>query len=153
MIHCRQLKNKNVRQFLSYLVVGGAATIVEWTLFWLLTYPVKLNQNLSYTVGFIFSTFVNMWLGRKLTFKNAKVINQSENQKLNIIKETTLIYLVGVVGYVFNILLLNLFTEAFHFKAMPAKMLATGIVFFWNYLARKLGIYRDSKTPSDMSIQ
>jgi putative flippase GtrA len=28
------LNNKNIRQFLSYIIVGGSATVVEWVLFW-----------------------------------------------------------------------------------------------------------------------
>jgi putative flippase GtrA len=142
MITRKALSNKNLRQFLSYAVVGGAATIVEWGLFWLFIYPLKWNQNLGFTVAFIFSTLANMMLGRKFTFKNAKIIHQGANGKLNILKETFLIYLVAIIGYAFNILLLNLFTGTFHLNAMVAKMAATGIVFFWNYLARKLGIYR-----------
>jgi putative flippase GtrA len=152
MINAKALNNKNLRQFLSYVVVGGVATIVEWGLFWFFVYHLKWNQNLGFTVAFIFSTFANMVLGRKLTFKNSNVINKSKNNTLNVIKETTLIYLVGVAGYFFNILLLNLFTDAFHLHAMPAKMLATAIVFFWNYLSRKLGIYRDTGKAADMSV-
>lgn len=134
--------SKNIRQFLSYVVVGGVATAVEWVLFWLFTYPLGLNQNLSFTIAFIFSTLANMVLGKKLTFKNAVVVHKSDSKSLNLLKETFLIYLVAVVGYVFNILLLNLFTDVFHLGAMLSKMIATGIVFFWNYFARKLGIYR-----------
>lgn len=135
---------------MSYVIVGGVATIVEWGLFWLFTYPLKLNQNLGFTIAFVFSTFVNMVLGKKMTFKNASVVHKSDSNTVNFIKETVLIYLVAVIGYIFNILLLNLFTGAFHLNSMAAKMLATGIVFFWNYLARKLGIYRDNGNASDL---
>lgn len=140
-----RLLNKNVRQFLSYVVVGGAATIVEWGLFWLFVYKLHWDQNLGFTIAFIFSTLANMLLGKKMTFKNASVIHKSDNTKLNLLKETFLIYLVAVIGYVFNLLLLNLFTKYFHLSPMVAKMIATAIVFFWNYLARKLGIYRDNQ--------
>lgn len=138
----KALSSKNIRQFLSYVVVGGAATAVEWALFWLFTYPLNLNQNLGFTIAFIFSTLVNMILGKKLTFKNAVVVHRSKSKGLNLLKETFLIYLVAVVGYVLNILLLNLFTGVLHLGAMVSKMIATGLVFFWNYFARKLGIYR-----------
>jgi putative flippase GtrA len=147
------LKNKNMRQFASYIIVGGVATLVEWGLFWLFFYPLKWNQNLAFTIAFILSTLANMLLGRLLTFKNSKIINQSNNKKLNVIKETTLIYLVSIVGYIFNILLLNFFTGVFKINPMISKMLATGIVFFWNYLARKLGIYRDKSENSELKIE
>lgn len=138
-------KNGNLRQFLSYVVVGGAATAVEWGFFFFFTYPLNLNQNLSFTIAFIISTAVNMILGKAITFKDSVVINSTGSKKLNLAKETFLIYLVAVIGYFFNLLLLNLFTHSFGINKMISKMIATGIVFFWNYIARKLGIYRSKE--------
>jgi putative flippase GtrA len=152
MINIKALKIKDIRQFLSYLIVGGTATIVEWGLFWLFVYPLKWNQNLGLAVAYIISTFVNMVLGRKLTFKNANVINKSDNNVLNVVKETSLIYIVAAFGCLFNILFLNLFTEVFHLDAMISKVLTTGIMLLGNYLARKLGIYRETEKKSDITI-
>jgi putative flippase GtrA len=149
----KALNIKDMRQFLSYLIVGGTATVVEWGLFWLFVYPLKWNQNLGLAVAYIISTFVNMVLGRKMTFKNANVINKSDNNVLNVLKETSLIYVVAAFGCVFNILFLNLFTEAFHLDAMLAKVLTTGIMLFGNYLARKLGIYREAPKKSDITVE
>lgn len=146
------LENKNIRQFLSYAVVGLVATLVEWGLFWLLTFPLSLDQNLAFTIAFIISTFVNLVLGKKMTFKNAEIIHASSNKKLNLAKETFLIYLVAVIGYVLNLALLNIFTAALMMNKMPAKMLATVIVFFWNYLARRLGIYRSDSKKTEKAI-
>lgn len=86
-----------------------------------------------------------------LTFKNSNVINKSKSRTLNIIKETSLIYLVAAVGCGLNILFLDLFTDVFHLNQMIAKILTTGIMLFGNYLARKMGIYREAKTPIDAS--
>jgi putative flippase GtrA len=83
-----------------------------------------------------------MILGKVLTFKDAAVVNAGDNKKLNFAKETFLIYFVAVIGYFLNLLILNLLAELFLMNEMIAKMIATLIVFFWNYFARKLGIYR-----------
>jgi len=144
MVNIKALNKKEIRQFMSYLIVGGAATIVEWALFWVFVYPLKWNQNLGLVVAYIISTFVNMVLGRKLTFKNAEVIHKSNSRVLNYLKETSLIYIVAAVGCVLNIIFLNLFTVALHMDAMLSKVLTTGLVLLVNYLARKLGIYRES---------
>ncbi len=71
MINIKTFENKNIRQFMSYLIVGGTATIVEWVLFWVFVYPLSWNQNIGLAVAYIISTLVNMLLGKKLTFKNA----------------------------------------------------------------------------------
>lgn len=137
------LNKKEIRQFLSYLVVGGTATVVEWALFWYFVYPLKWDQNNGLAVAYTISTLANMVLGRLLTFKNADIIHKSSNCLFNLIKETFLIYLVSAVGCVLNILFLDLFTDVFHMNSMIAKVLVTGILLFGNYFARKLGIYRE----------
>lgn len=143
---------KNLSQFMSYLVVGGSATIVEWALFFVFVYRLKMNQNLAFTIAYIISTFANMILGRLLTFRNANVVNKSDNPVHNFFKETLLIYLVAAVGCILNLLFLNLFTDVFHMDSMLAKIVTTGIMMIGNYLARKLGIYREDKKTSNLPL-
>lgn len=134
---------QNLRQFFSYVLVGGAATLVEWGLFWYFVYPLKWDQNVSLVIAYIVSTSVNMLLGRLLTFRHARVVGSGKNRTLNALKETALIYLVSTGGCLLNILFLDLFTYVFHMNAMVAKVLVTGMMLFVNFLARKLGIYRE----------
>lgn len=142
-------RRKDIAQFMSYLVVGGGATAVEWALFFLFVYPLGWDQNVGFTVAYLISTFVNMILGRLLTFRNASVVNQSDSPIRNFLKEMSLIYLVAAVGCGMNLLFLNLFTGVFRMDSMLAKVLTTGIMVIGNYLARKLGIYRENpKTGS-----
>lgn len=145
-------KRKDFSQFMSYLVVGGSATVVEWLLFFLLIYPFHWNQDLGFIVAYFVSTFVNMILGRLLTFRNASVVNKSNNPVVNFLKETFLIYLVAAAGCVLNLLFLNLFTDVFHMNSMLAKVVTTGILLIGNFLARKLGIYRENKKIPDASL-
>ena len=141
---------KDIRQFFSYLVVGGTSTAVEWGLFFLFVYPFKWDQNLSFIVAYIISTFINLVFGRNYTFKNA--VMQQGGDRRALARESSLVYLVAAVSCGLNVLLLNIFTGIFHMDSMLAKVVTTGLVFFFNYLARKLGIYRESKpstkTPS-----
>jgi putative flippase GtrA len=146
------LDNKNTRQFLSYIIVGGSATVVEWVLFWFFVYHFKLDQNLGFTIAYIISTFVNMALGRIITFKNASVVHKSNSNLLNFLKETSLIYLVAAIGCVANLLFLNAFTDLFHMNSMLAKIITTGIMLMGNYIARKYGIYRDNQKTPDMPV-
>ena len=144
------LTRNDMRQFLSYLVVGGTSTAVEWGLFFLFVYLLKWDQNLSFIVAYIISTFINLVFGRNYTFKNA-VMQQAGDRKA-LARESSLVYLVAAVSCGLNVLFLNIFTGIFHMDSMLAKVVTTAIVFFFNYLARKLGIYRErkpsTKTPS-----
>ena len=144
----RNKAGKNIRQFISYIFVGGSATLVEWGLFFVFIYLFKLDQNLGFIIAYIISTFVNMIMGRLFTFKHAEVVHKSQSKTANAIKETLLIYLVAGVGCLLNILFMNLFSIVFHMGSMLSKVVTTGVIFIGNYLARKLGIYKEKKTET-----
>lgn len=137
------MNKKGLKQFLSYLLVGGAATLVEWFFFYILTRPFSLDQNLAFTIAFIISTAVNQLLGRLLTFKHSELKRKTKSKKLNLVKETSLIYFVAIIGYLMNLGILDALTYLLSMNSMIAKMIATAIVFFWNFFSRKLGIYKD----------
>lgn len=141
-------KTKNMNQFMRYLIVGGTATVVEWGLFWVFVYPLKWDQNLGFIVAYILSTFVNLIFGRHFAFKSA-VANKGLRAFL---RESSLVYIVAAVSCILNVLLLNFFTIVFNMDSMLAKVVTTGIVFIFNFLARKLGIYRERKPTEKMSL-
>ena len=131
-------KNRIVHLF-SYVVVGGIATVVEWGCFFLFDTVFHLNAYLAVALAFIISTFANWLAGRLITFRNA--------EKKNIVKELAQIYGVSVIGLVMNeaimlLFLTYIFKDSTSIERMIAKVVATGIVFFWNYLIRTFVIYR-----------
>lgn len=132
--------NAGIRQLISYVFVGGIAAIVEWVCFGLFSNVLNINYIFSTALAFIFSTAVNWILGRLWTFKN----NNSYSNKRVI--EAVLVYSVSALGLVFNMLLMYLFVTVIGlntpFLKIVSKVIATGIVFFWNFLARKFVIYR-----------
>jgi Predicted membrane protein len=136
---------KNVKQFISYIFVGGSATIVEWGLFFVFIYLLRLDQNLGFIIAYVISTFVNLIMGRLFTFKHAEIVHKGKSKTANAVKETVLIYLVAAIGCLLNILFMNLFSVVFHMGSMLSKIVTTGVIFIGNYLARKLGIYKEKK--------
>ncbi len=133
------LSAKTVKQFISYFCVGGIAALVEWSVFSLLEYLLDIPYLLATVLAFLVSTTVNWILGRTFTFKN------STYQKKKA-KEAFLVFFVSAIGLAFNLLLMYIFVDVIgmdtNFLKTVAKVLATGIVFIWNYLSRKLWIYR-----------
>ena len=133
---------KNIRQFLSYFGVGGVSALVEWGAFSLLEYVFNLPYLLATALAFIVSTTVNWFLGRTFTFKGSSYQNRRA-------KELFLVFLVSAVGLGFNLLLMFVLVSLLGMNTnllkTAAKILATGIVFFWNFLSRKLWIYREQE--------
>ena len=131
---------EGLMQFLSYFGVGGAAALVEWAVFFLLVDGLKLQYLVSTVLAFIVSTTVNWILGRMFTFRNSSYGGRR-------LKELLLVFAVSAIGLGFNLGLMYLFVECLHMDTSllktAAKVMATGIVFIWNFLARKLLIYKE----------
>lgn len=130
---------ENIKQFLSYFGVGGIAALVEWTVFYLLERFTGIPYLIATVLAFIVSTTVNWYLGRTFTFKQSKYTEKRA-------KELFLVFLVSAVGLGLNLLLMLFFVSGLGMDTdllkTAAKILSTGIVFIWNFLSRKLWIYR-----------
>lgn len=134
------LNKANIKQFISYFFVGGVAAIVEWVMFFIFANVLRINYFVSTVIAFIFSTTANWILGRITTFKDN---NTYKDKKA---KEAFLVFVVSAIGLLFNLILMYLFVTVMGFDSSLGKTLskiaATGIVFIWNFLIRKLVIYK-----------
>ena len=134
------LNKANIKQFISYFFVGGVAAIVEWVMFFIFANVLQINYFVSTVIAFIFSTTANWILGRIATFKDN---NTYKDKKA---KEAFLVFVVSAIGLLFNLILMYLFVTVMGFDSSLGKTLskiaATGIVFIWNFLIRKLVIYK-----------
>ena len=129
-----QLLNKYMAGLFGYLIVGGLATIVEWAGFWLFSEKLSIEYLLATTFAFAISTFANWMFGRLLVFRGER--NQS------LLREILSVYLASIVGLLLNLLIMFLLVQLLGVEKMIAKMAATVLVFTYNYLVRKLIIYR-----------
>lgn len=126
------MNRKSIKEFALYFIVGGIATVTEWVLFFVLE-RCLLHYVPATVVAYLLSTFVNWLAGRILVFKKSSQ---------PIFKEILGIYLVSIVGLLLNLLVMWLAVDLFSLHEMISKMLATALVFFYNFIMRKLCIYR-----------
>lgn len=116
-----------------YLIVGGLATLVEWAIFYVAAERIDMHYMAATATAFVFSTFANWLFGRILLFKARE----------NVLKEIGKIYLTSIAGFIMNMAIMYLAVDVLSQNEMLSKIAATGIVFIWNFLIRKLLIYRD----------
>lgn len=126
------MNKKSLREFLLYVLVGGIATLTEWTVFFLLE-KWQLYYLLATVVAYLLSTLVNWWAGRLLVF--------GKSHK-SLLREILEVYLVSLGGLLLNLAIMWVAVELFAAREMVAKVLATALVFFYNFLLRKLCIYK-----------
>lgn len=123
---------EELKKFISYFFVGGMAAIVEWVSFAIFN---NLFGYMAATIiAFVLATTFNYFLGKKLTFKNYKHTN----------KDILGVFIVSGIGLGLNILFMYIQIEFIHIPyEMIAKIIATGLVFIWNYISRRIFIYKE----------
>ena len=129
------LLSEKFKPLFLYLIVGGLATIVEWGAFRVLDYSLHVQYLVATAIAFVFSTFANWAFGRLLVFK--KMPGQS------LLKEIGAIYLTSIGGLVLNLVIMFVLVQFFSVSEMLSKMVATVLVFAYNYLVRKRLIYKE----------
>jgi len=120
-------------QLIKYVGVGGAAALVEWTSFALLVGPARIYYLVAVVISFLVATAVNYVLSGRYVFTRGRHPAH---------KELVLLYLVSAIGLVLNMLLMFVFVGLWSIPAMPSKIAATGVVFFWNFGARKMWVFK-----------
>ncbi|MBQ1186138.1 MAG: GtrA family protein [Clostridia bacterium] len=126
------MNKNNIKEFLLYVIVGGIATVAEWVSFFVLD-KLSVHYAIATTLAYFTGTLVNWAAGRILIFKEP---NQS------FIKEIVSIYLASFIGLLLNLIIMWIAVDLFDITEMVSKIAATGIVFMYNFLIRKLLIYK-----------
>ena len=134
--------NNEFVKIILYLFVGGTAALVEWGLFYLFFYYLLVGLGLSIdtltmvatALAFGLSTLYHYFLGNVLVFDSGSKYDKS--------KELSLVFLVSIMGLVFNLVLMYVFVGLFSWKPMLAKVITSCIVVVWNYLSRKKWIFK-----------
>lgn len=119
-------------QFIRYLFVGGLAFVVDFGLLYVCTTFLHIHYLISAAVGFTAGLIINYLLSKIWVFSKSKY---------NDTKAFLLFALVGVIGLGFNELLMYLFTDLMHYWFMLSKIIATILVFIWNFAARKILVF------------
>ena len=130
----KQFLDQYMGGLFGYLIVGGLATIVEWAGFWLFSEKLSIAYLLATALAFAISTFANWLFGRLLVFRG--------KQAQSLLREILSVYLASIVGLLLNLLIMFLLVQLLSVEKMYAKIAATVLVFAYNYLVRKLVIYR-----------
>jgi len=116
-----------------YFVVGGVAACVDIGLFMLFARYLGLPYLRVAAATFVVATLVNYWLSIRYVFVSG--------QRFRRRWELALVFLVSAVGLGVNQAILALGVERLQLALLPAKLAATGTVFFWNYFARRVFVF------------
>jgi putative flippase GtrA len=106
---------------------------LDYGLLFFLTENVHLYYLLSSALSFTLANTLNFYLCARWVFPNS---SRRRHQY-------PLFLFVGAVGLALNTALMAIFTSGLHWYYMFSKIIASSIVFFWNYFLRKNAIFRE----------
>lgn len=126
--------NNGLIQFFRYAFVGAIASVVDWAVLWALEY-VGIYYLLASVFAFFAGLATNFFLSKKLVFN-------AQQSRVGNVSEFVAYAAIGVVGLLITLGIMYLLTDVLKIYFMFSKIIATVIVLVWNFLARKVLIYR-----------
>ncbi len=129
-----------ILQFIKYCFAGGIAFVFD---FLTLTFThIVVFNNCAYSVylgtaaGFIVGTFINYLISKKLVFAT----NSTHAKRASI--EFTIFLLIGLFGLLITEIGMFVGTQMIRGSYAITKVLMAIIVLIWNFVARRILIYR-----------
>lgn len=116
------------REFIRYLLVGGSATLIDWSLFYIFAIVLGIYYQVALVISFSISCIFNYYFSRIFTFR-------SKSQK--IFSQFSLFLLVIAIYLSMSIFLMFIFVELILIEKMISKILTTGFMLIVNYLLNK----------------
>ncbi len=114
--------------FLKYCAVGVLGTLIDLVTVFLLVEFIVLNPIVAAIVGFLFAVTNNFFFNKNWTFKNTSSFHGVLYLRF---------FLVSSVGLLITSLLMYVFWSILGIYYLLAKILISGIVLTWNFLANK----------------
>ena len=120
-----------------YFGVGAVAAAVDLSLFSLFAGVLKYNYLIVACVTFVLATAINYALSVRFVFESGVRFVRHH--------EIALVFAVSAIGLALNQTVLYAAVEFARLHVVLGKVVATGVVFLWNYLARSRFVFRVSR--------
>ena len=136
-------QNKEATRFARFLTVGAVGTVLDFSILTLLKLaglPTLFANSISFTAGLLNNfTWNRLW-----TFGDSVKVDWRRQ-----LAQFTLVSLVGLA--LNNLIVLSLeglfgaMLGSSQWAYLPAKVIATGMVVFWNYFANRMWTFRSNQ--------
>ena len=130
--------NNGFIQFVRYGLVSVIALAVDFGGMVLLVELLSTHYLVAATVSFISGLAVNYLLSRAWVFTERKYESR--------VKEFIIFTSIGIVGLLLNNSIMWLAVERIGIYYIFSKIIATILVFFWNFGLRKMLVFKEVKT-------
>lgn len=116
-------------KFIRFCIVGGSGVFVDFGITWLFKELLRFNKYIANALGFLCAATSNFFLNRMWTFAGTE--GDTGTQYLRFL-------LISVIGLGINSLTVFLLHGKIKWNFYLSKLLATGVVTFWNFFMNYL---------------
>jgi len=132
------LKNL-IAEFSRYILVGGSSFVIDFAAMYIFQEFIFKGSHvfIAVFIGYMVGLIYNFFLSSGYVFKNG-----FEKIKGKEIQSFIIVTIIGIMGLGFTEALMYLFVNILMLHYLIGKVLSGGIVLFWNYIGRKIIVYK-----------
>ncbi|MCS7024172.1 MAG: GtrA family protein [Bryobacteraceae bacterium] len=123
-----------IQQFVRYLLVGGAAFVIDFSLLYFLTESARLHYLTAAAASFLAGLIFTYTLSRMWVF-DVRTLNHTPMEFL-------VFSAVGLIGLALNEAILWVAVGSLHMHYLHAKLGSAAMVLIWNFSARRTLLFR-----------
>ena len=133
------MNKKTLLEFFRYILVGGSAFLIDIAVMFIFKEFIFQGHFLYLAVflGYMAGLVYNFYFSCKYVFENG--FNKIKDKE---IKSFVIFTIIGIIGLGLTELLMRVFVEFAGIYYVVSKVLTGIIVMFWNYIARKIIIFK-----------
>ncbi len=133
------LDNTLIKHFIKFCIVGGAAAIINFSVYYSFTEWLGTWYITSAVFAFLISAIFNFTANKFWTFENKERGRQIINQLIRY-------GIVMVSGLIINTSIIYVLTDWVGLDYRLSWVFATGIVTFWNFILNRLWTFKTTKS-------
>ena len=128
-----------IAEFSRYILVGGSSFVIDFATMYIFQEFIFKGSHvfIAVFIGYMVGLIYNFFLSSGYVFKNG-----FEKIKGKEIQSFIIVAIIGLIGLGITEVLMYLFVNILMLHYLIGKVLSGGIVLFWNYLGRKIIVYK-----------
>lgn len=132
------LSKEWIPELIRYVYAGGIAFVLDFLVMMVLYKVFGVYYLTATAIGLIVGLFTTYLLSIKWVFNNRAMSNRTT--------ELSIFLLIGSIGFLIHEYVIWVSVEALLINVPVSKIIATAVVFFWNFTARKVILFKKQVT-------
>jgi putative flippase GtrA len=123
-----------MNQIGKFLLLGVLSTAIDYSVY-LFLITLNIHYVSAIIIGYGCGLWANYLIGRRYIFTKGTKLKNTHREFLSVV-------FIAIIGMLLNIVIVKILSYSFwSIDPLYSRIIAIGIVFFWNYILRKIFVY------------